>query len=377
MDIFLVGGAVRDKLMGIPVKDNDYLVVGSTPEEMIKLGYKPIGKDFPVFLHPTTKEEYALARTERKVGKGYHGFEFYASPDVTLEEDLKRRDITINAIAMDDAGNLYDPFHGIEDIKNNCIRHVSDAFSEDPLRVLRVARFKAKYKTFKVDSSTKKLLAQIVKNDEIESLSAERILTEILKGLVEEDPLGMIDTLDECGALERIIPSVKYREHCNNFRALFENKKIKGLSPEHLLVLMILISNFSGEQLDPSIKSFVKQLKVSGRLNKLVSLILDNLNDLLNFLDLEEQSQLDCCYHFDFFRRPELIFESIIMIEILYDSYQMKFEDVVSIKKLLKQFGMALDGLKINDNLSIKGSEIKKIVYQNRLELIKKLVSSL
>lgn len=377
MDIFLVGGAVRDKLMGIPVKDNDYLVVGSTPEEMIKLGYKPIGKDFPVFLHPTTKEEYALARTERKVGKGYHGFEFYASPDVTLEEDLKRRDITINAIAMDDAGNLYDPFNGIEDIKNNCIRHVSDAFSEDPLRVLRVARFKAKYKTFKVDSSTKKLLAQIVKNDEIESLSAERILTEILKGLVEEDPLGMIDTLDECGALERIIPSVKYREHCNNFRALFENKKIKGLSPEHLLVLMILISNFSGEQLDPSIKSFVKQLKVSGRLNKLVSLILDNLNDLLNFLNLEKQAQLDCCYHFDFFRRPELIFESIMMIEILYDSYQMKFEDVVSIKKLLKQFGMALDGLKINNNLSIKGSAIKKIVYQNRLELIKKLVSSL
>ncbi len=375
MDIFLVGGAVRDKLMGIPVKDNDYLVVGSTPEEMIKLGYKPIGKDFPVFLHPTTKEEYALARTERKVGKGYHGFEFYTSPDVTLEEDLKRRDITINAIAMDDDGNLYDPFNGIEDIKNNCIRHVSDAFSEDPLRVLRVARFKAKYKTFKVDSSTKKLLAQIVKNDEIESLSAERILTEILKGLVEEDPLGMIDVLDECGALERIIPSVKYREHCNNFRALFENKKIKELSPEYLLVLMILISNFSGEQLDPSIKSFVKQLKVSGRMNKLVSLILDNLNDLLNFLDLEKQAQLDCCYHFDFFRRPQLIFESIMMIEILYDSYQMKFEDVVSIKKLLKQFGIALDGLKIDNNSSIKGSDIKKIVYQNRLELIKKLVS--
>ena len=375
MDIFLVGGAVRDKLMGIPIKDNDYLVVGSTPEEMIKLGYKPIGKNFPVFLHPTTKEEYALARTERKVGKGYHGFEFCASPDVTLEEDLKRRDITINAIAMDDDGNLYDPFNGIEDIKNNCIRHVSDAFSEDPLRVLRVARFKAKYKTFKVDSSTKKLLAQIVKNNEIESLSAERILTEILKGLVEEDPIGMLDTLDECGALERIIPSVKYREHCNNFRALFENKKIKELSPEHLLVLLILISNFSGEQLDPSIKSFVKQLKVSGRLNKLVSLILDNLNDLLNFLDLENQTQLDCCYHFDFFRRPQLIFESIMMIEILYDSYQMNFEDVVNTKKLLKQFDMALDGLKINGNLPIKGSDIKKIVYQNRLELIKKLVS--
>ncbi|MGE4596725.1 MAG: hypothetical protein AAEA78_01980, partial [Methylophilaceae bacterium] len=282
---------------------------------------------------------------------------------------------TINAIAMDDDGNLYDPFNGIEDIKNNCIRHVSDAFSEDPLRVLRVARFKAKYKTFKVDSSTKKLLAQIVKNDEIESLSAERILTEILKGLVEEDPLGMIDILDECGALERIIPSVKYREHCNNFRALFENRKIKELSPEHLLVLMILISNFSGKQLDPSIKSFVKQLKVSGRLNKLVSLILDNLNDLLNFLDLEKQAQLDCCYHFDFFRRPQLIFESIMMIEILYDSYQMKFKDVVSIKKLLKQFGIALDGLKVNNNSSIKGSDIKKIVYQDRLELIKKLVS--
>ena len=150
MKIYLVGGAVRDKLMGILSKDRDYLVVGSTPEEMVRLGYKPIGKDFPVFLHPKSKEEYALARTEKKVGKGYHGFEFYTSADVSLEEDLSRRDITINAIAEDEEGNIYDPFNGVEDIKNKVIRHVSDAFSEDPLRVLRVARFASLDCEFKV-----------------------------------------------------------------------------------------------------------------------------------------------------------------------------------------------------------------------------------
>jgi len=150
MKIYLVGGAVRDKILGIPVSDKDYLVVGSSPKEMVKLGFKPIGKDFPVFLHPKTKEEYALARTERKVGKGYHGFKFYTSPDVTLEEDLRRRDITINAIAEDEDGNIYDPFNGVNDIKNKIIRHVSDAFIEDPLRVLRVARFTALDVEFKV-----------------------------------------------------------------------------------------------------------------------------------------------------------------------------------------------------------------------------------
>ena len=169
---YLVGGAVRDQIMGIRTNDFDYVVVGSSPDEMIKLGFKPIGRDFPVFLHPDSHEEYALARTEKKISKGYHGFEFYASPDVTLEEDLKRRDITMNAIAMDDSGQFIDHFKGIEDIDNKIIRHISDAFAEDPLRVIRVARFKARFPDFAIHEKTFQLLKKIVKNKEIQALSA-------------------------------------------------------------------------------------------------------------------------------------------------------------------------------------------------------------
>ena len=207
MKIYLVGGAVRNKILGIPVKDKDYLVVGSTPEEMIKLGYKPIGKDFPVFLHPKTKEEYALARTERKVGKGYHGFKFYTSPDITLEEDLKRRDITINAIAEDKDGNIYDPYNGVDDIKNKVIRHVSNAFIEDPLRILRVARFAALDNQFYVQEGTLALMKKMVSSGELKSLSVERVVAEMNKGLEGENPDIMLHYLCECGALNESLPA--------------------------------------------------------------------------------------------------------------------------------------------------------------------------
>ena len=208
MKIYLVGGAVRDKILGIPVSDKDYLVVGSSPKEMVKLGFKPIGKDFPVFLHPKTKEEYALARTERKVGKGYHGFKFYTSPDVTLEEDLRRRDITINAIAEDEDGNIYDPFNGVNDIKNKIIRHVSDAFIEDPLRVLRVARFTALDVEFKVKTKTLDLMKKMVLSGELKSLSVERVVAEVKKGLQGKNPDIMLHYLCECGALNEVFPGL-------------------------------------------------------------------------------------------------------------------------------------------------------------------------
>ena len=175
MKIYLVGGAVRDQIMGLSVKDKDYVVVGSTSEEMVKLGYKPVGKDFPVFLHPKTHHEYALARTERKVSKGYKGFKVYASKEVTLEEDLKRRDLTINAIAKDSKGQFFDPFQGIKDINNKVLRHVSPAFVEDPIRVLRIARFSARFHQFKIHPKTELILKQIVKNKEIEAVASERI----------------------------------------------------------------------------------------------------------------------------------------------------------------------------------------------------------
>jgi tRNA nucleotidyltransferase (CCA-adding enzyme) len=207
MKIYAVGGAVRDRLLGLSVKDQDYVVVGSTPEEMERLGYKPVGKDFPVFLHPTTHEEYALARTERKQGRGYRGFEVHASPDVTLEEDLARRDLTINAIALGGDGTLIDPFNGAADLQAGILRHVSTAFAEDPVRVLRAARFAARF-GFAIAPETLSLMRQMVADGEIDHLVSERVWQEISRGLMEAQPSRMFQVLRECGALARILPEV-------------------------------------------------------------------------------------------------------------------------------------------------------------------------
>ncbi|MBK9028194.1 MAG: multifunctional CCA addition/repair protein [Propionivibrio sp.] len=208
MQIFTVGGAVRDELLGLPVQDRDYVVVGATPEEMLARGFKPVGKDFPVFLHPKTHEEHALARTERKTGQGYQGFSFHAAPEVGLEEDLARRDLTINAIARADDGSLTDPFHGVADIEARVLRHVGPAFIEDPVRILRVARFAARFTDFSVAPETVELMRQMVVRGEADHLVAERVWQELAKGLMEAKPSRMIYMLRECGALARLLPEL-------------------------------------------------------------------------------------------------------------------------------------------------------------------------
>lgn len=208
MRIYTVGGAVRDELLGLPVKDRDYVVVGATPEEMVARGFRPVGKDFPVFLHPQTHEEYALARTERKTARGYKGFQVYASPEVTLEEDLARRDLTINAIAQDDAGKLTDPYGGEADLRAGILRHVSPAFVEDPVRVLRVARFAARF-GFRIAAETLDLMRSMADNGEIDALVAERVWQEMSRGLMEKTPARMILALRECGALARLLPELE------------------------------------------------------------------------------------------------------------------------------------------------------------------------
>ena len=208
MQTYVVGGAVRDELLGFAVKDKDFVVVGSTPEAMLAAGFKPVGKDFPVFLHPKTHDEYALARTERKTAKGYKGFVVHASPEVTLEEDLARRDLTINAIAKDDAGKLIDPFNGLADIQAKILRHVSDAFAEDPVRILRAARFAARFTDFNVAPATMNLMRQMVEAGEVDALVSERVWQELAKGLMEEKPSRMFNVLRECGALQRILPEL-------------------------------------------------------------------------------------------------------------------------------------------------------------------------
>ncbi|WP_256808100.1 multifunctional CCA addition/repair protein [Pseudomonas siliginis] len=210
MQVYKVGGAVRDRLLGLPVTDIDRVVVGATTEEMLAKGYRPVGADFPVFLHPKTGEEYALARTERKSGRGYGGFTFYASPEVTLEEDLIRRDLTINAMAEDDQLNLTDPYHGQRDLEARILRHVSPAFAEDPLRVLRVARFAARYAGlgFTVADETMDLMRQLSESGELQALTAERSWKEISRALMEDHPQVFIQVLRDCGALKELLPEV-------------------------------------------------------------------------------------------------------------------------------------------------------------------------
>ncbi|SDB44549.1 multifunctional CCA addition/repair protein [Pseudomonas sp. NFACC13-1] len=210
MQIYKVGGAVRDRLLGIPVTDVDRVVVGATAEEMLAKGFRPVGADFPVFLDPKTGEEYALARTERKSGRGYGGFVFHASPEVTLEEDLVRRDLTINAMAEDEHGNLTDPYHGQRDLEARVLRHVSPAFAEDPLRVLRVARFAARYAPlgFKVAGETLELMRQLSESGELEALTAERSWKEISRALMEKQPQVFIQVLRDCTALKILMPEV-------------------------------------------------------------------------------------------------------------------------------------------------------------------------
>ena len=230
MQIYMVGGAVRDALLGLPVKDRDWVAVGATPQELVNLGYLPVGKDFPVFLHPVTKDEVALARQERKTAPGYHGFAFHAAPDVTLEQDLSRRDLTINSIAVEetntaatgefsvifeknkqihlDRSKLIDPHDGLRDLDAKVLRHVSDAFAEDPVRILRLARFAARFSDFTVAPETMALMQQMVQNGEVDALVSERVWQEIATGLMYDKPSRMFEVLRECGALKRLLPEL-------------------------------------------------------------------------------------------------------------------------------------------------------------------------
>ncbi|QTN22285.1 multifunctional CCA addition/repair protein [Rhizobacter sp. AJA081-3] len=208
MKVYLVGGAVRDELLGRPAGDRDWVVVGATPIEMLDAGFVPVGRDFPVFLHPQTHEEYALARTERKTAPGYHGFAFHAAPEVTLEDDLARRDLTINAMAREEDGTLVDPYGGQRDLAERVLRHVSPAFAEDPVRILRLARFAARFDNFTIAPQTLQLMREMVGAGEVDALVAERVWQELSRGLMESRPSRMFEVLRECGALARLLPEV-------------------------------------------------------------------------------------------------------------------------------------------------------------------------
>ena len=302
MKIYEVGGAVRDELLGLPVTDRDYVVVGATPDEMIDLGYRPVGKDFPVFLHPETHEEYALARTERKTGRGYHGFQFHASPDVTLEEDLQRRDLTINAIARDEEGRLFDPYNGADDLSVGVLRHVSPAFAEDPVRILRVARFAARF-GFEIAPETAELMREMVKSGEADALVPERVWQELSRGLMEERASRVFDVLRESGALERVAPELA---------AVFEDPE-RGRETADALddaagAGAPLEARFAvlGRALDPyAIDALANRLKLPASVRDLAVLAARHTNSIVDADALTPEAILDLLNASDAWRRPE------------------------------------------------------------------------
>ena len=406
MKIYLVGGALRDKFLNIPIKDKDYVVVGSTPEEMVKKGFKPIGKDFPVFIHPDTKDEYALARTEKKIGIGYHGFKFYASPKVNLDEDLKRRDLTINAIAQDEDGNIYDPYNGQIDIEKRILRHVSDAFIEDPLRVLRVARFSTLDEKFVIHKDTLNLLKKMVLNEELKSLAIERVVVEIKKGLEGKKPSQMFRCLCECGALNQILPGINPNKKTNSDYVelgLLIEKNIVNISPDNKFLLILLIpffsKNFSSNKINYSKnqeKNLLEHLGLSKSQKKLYESLKSEKENIDNFFSLPPKDKLDCLNRLDFFRRPEITFAILKMLIILNtiknkslqsdlssnDDIKQQDDFVKKQSTLLKKMTDLLNTIidlsakkKQSFDSTMDGDQIKMQIYNERLMILERLES--
>ncbi|QFU21649.1 multifunctional CCA addition/repair protein [Shewanella eurypsychrophilus] len=343
MKFYLVGGAVRDNLLKLPVKDHDYMVVGATPEDMMHLGYQQVGKDFPVFLHPKTKQEYALARTERKTAAGYAGFSCHASPQVTLEQDLLRRDLTINAIAQDDTGKLFDPYGGIADIDKRVLRHVSDAFIEDPLRVLRVARFAARFHSqgFTIATETLDLMRRISASGELEALTAERVFLELDKALSTDSPQIFIDVLRQCGALAILFPEIDalfgvpqpekwHPEIDTGIHTLMVLKQAAKLSNDKAVRFAALVHDL-GKALSPKehlpkhhghgqkglapIKALCTRIKVPNEYRDLALLVSDQHQNIHNIAELRPETLINIFDKADLWRKPHRLEQLLLACE--------------------------------------------------------------
>ncbi|MEM9242884.1 MAG: multifunctional CCA tRNA nucleotidyl transferase/2'3'-cyclic phosphodiesterase/2'nucleotidase/phosphatase [Pseudomonadota bacterium] len=360
MNIYLVGGAVRDKLLGKPIRERDWVVVGSTPEEMTALGYKPVGKHFPVFLHPKTHEEYALARTERKVGRGYGGFTFYTGVDVTLEQDLKRRDLTINAIAEDNQQRLIDPYGGQADLQNKQLRHVSDAFVEDPVRLLRICRMTATLADFTVAPETLHLLKMMVENKEVDALVAERIWKELEKSLVENAPWRFFITLSDCNALSIILPDFQLQQGVAALR------QAVAMSRDSQVRFAAAFAHITAEQL----KTLCKKLRLPKQYTAL-SLLISRFYTQIKAISVEDSNTiLDLLYKLDSFRRPERFEQVLITCEAIDQSQQ---PDMVFMPaNIFRQALQACQHVNINDIIDESGKDIGQRIYQRRLEVIQK-----
>lgn len=344
MKTYAVGGAVRDELLGLAVKDRDWVVVGATPAAMQAQGFLPVGRDFPVFLHPATKEEYALARTERKTASGYAGFVFHAATEVTLEEDLRRRDLTINAIAKAEDGTLIDPYGGQADLKAKRLRHVSPAFAEDPVRILRVARLAARFSDFTLAPETLALMQQMVANGEVDALVAERVWQELARGLMEATPSRMFTVLDDCGALAKLLPELAalkgvpqradYHPEIDTFvhvmlvadMAAYLNGSLsarfaalthdlgKGVTPTDMLPRHAGHEQKSVALLRP----LCERLRVPGDCREVARLVARHHGTIHRYAELRPSTRLDLLESCDALRRPERFAQMLLACEADY-----------------------------------------------------------
>ena len=371
MQVYLVGGAVRDELLGLAVKDKDYVVVGSTPAAMLAAGYKSVGKDFPVFLHPQTHDEYALARTERKVAQGYKGFLVQASIDVTLEEDLARRDLTVNAIAKDALGQLIDPYQGCADLQAKIFRHVSPAFAEDPVRILRAARLAARFPEFTVAAQTNQLMQQMVAAGEVDALVAERVWQELAKGLMEQQPSRLFEVLQACGAMARILPELGalWETEPDSARALLQRINHAAQQQQTLPVrfaVLMLAGQLNADQL----KSLSMRLKVPNDSKELAQLLHKFHGLWPQILTMSAQQKLDFLMALDAIRQPYRLTDYLSAVRCYYGDLaaEASCQPGLLLHKALAA-AVSIDAGAIAHTCS-EPSQIKQAVYAARLQAV-------
>ena len=362
MRIYLVGGAVRDELLGLSTKEKDWVVVGATPKEMIAYGFKPVGKEFPVFLHPKTHEEYALARTERKVAKGYKGFSFYTAPDVTLEEDLKRRDLTINAVAKAPDGSFIDPYGGRQDLKNKIFRHVSSAFQEDPVRVLRLARLASKFPKFSIYPETLELMKKMTNSGEMSALVPERVWKELVRALANEAPTRFFKVLDDCGALAILFPTL---HHSNkNMDILFQISK-KTSSP--VIRFSALLSNLTPEGIQQPTLQYCVPNEYAG-----LAIMVSQFKELYKDVNqMNEKELLNFILKTDALRRKERFEDFLFICASLYPPSAKNAERIKKVIKVIKSIN-----IKPLQKRQLKGENFAKALEAIRLEAIRHLILS-
>jgi tRNA nucleotidyltransferase (CCA-adding enzyme) len=381
MEIYLVGGAVRDARLGLPVKERDWVVVGATPQDMLALGYQPVGKDFPVFLHPQSKEEYALARTERKTGHGYTGFETCADPGITLEQDLLRRDLTINAMAETPEGELIDPYQGMDDLNIGVLRHVSPAFSEDPVRVLRTARFAARFapQGFHVAHDTNALMRRMVKNGEVSHLVAERVWAELVKALDTETPARFFKVLAGCGALEVLFPELvpagaTENDHGQPGIALPVLEQAVTLSTRTTIRFAALVCDMDnlhpGNLDDDALASFCSRYRVPNACRELARLALQQRQRLQAATTLSAETLLTLLNSVDAFRRADRFAELLLVCAADAAAGQRAFNSDYLQQALAAAQSVGTEALQ---KQGLSGKEIGQALQQKRIEAIERL----